>query len=183
MKIVIATPSKYLVSTRYVLSVVNMVKGLNDIEFVIQQGLDVVNNRILLVKKAIELEATHIFFIDDDMTFSSKENPLKKLLSHDKDIVGADYNFRQFPVKGMVTPLTKKSDGLYKCKSLPTGFMLIKMSVFDKLPIPWFQSERSKTGEIVSSEDTYFCKKAIENGFDVWCDPTIRVGHCGEFIY
>ncbi len=26
-------------------------------------------------------------------------------------------------------------------------------------------------------EDVSFCLDAIEKGFDIWCDPRIRVGH------
>lgn len=181
--IFIATPSKGLVSARHMLSVVNLVKGIPNIEYMIQLGADITNNRYLLIKKAQELKATHIFFIDDDLVFSSRENPLIKLLSHGKDIVGADYNFRQLPFQSMTTPLTEKSDGLYKCKAIPSGFMLIKMSVFDKISLPYFSFDRNTNGEVIVSDDVYFCDKARSAGFDIWCDSTIKVGHIGEFVY
>ena len=183
-KVLIATPSKGTVPARHLLSMVNLVKGIDiDVEYAVQLGLDLASNRRMLIRKAQEIGATHIFFVDDDISFSSQENPLKKLLTYDKDIVGVDYNFRQLPLKSMSTPLADKTDTLYPCESIPSGFMLIKMSVFDKISEPWFIFERTETGEITVSDDVHFCRKAREYGFEVFCDPTIKLGHIGYYNY
>jgi hypothetical protein len=39
-----------------------------------------------------------------------------------------------------------------------------------------------KPGEFIG-EDVNFCKRANEMGLEVWCDPTIRIGHIGEYLY
>jgi len=33
------------------------------------------------------------------------------------------------------------------------------------------------------SEDVFFCKKAKETGFTVWCDPTIKCDHIGSTVF
>ena len=147
----------------------------------VQMGADITGARIMLVRKARELGYTHILFVDEDMSFPNYT--LNQLISHNKDIIGVDYNFRELPLREMVTPLTEKLDELYKCKALPTGLMLINLSVFDKMPEPWFLFERNEKGECITSEDVYFCQKAIEAGYDIWCDPKIKCGHVGTYIY
>ena len=122
-------------------------------------------------------------WIDADMIFTG--DALLRLLAHDKDIVGAEYNFRSLPLKPTATPITNITDTskLYKANVVATGLLLIKMSVFDKLEEPYFQFGRDKDWRIVHGEDAWFCQQAITAGFDVWCDPTLQVKHVGEYLY
>lgn len=187
-KVVIALPCQNTVQSRTAFSLVHAVKGLDiETDMVMRMGCDIIGSRVGLVRQAQKIEgATHILFVDDDMYFASnRENPIESLLSHDKDIVGADYNFRKLPLQSTVHPLDEndpKTD-LFKCKALGTGFLLIKLSVFDKIPEPWFQFGRDAMGELVYGEDTYFCQQAIKAGFDVWCDPDVKVSHVGEYLF
>ena len=176
-RILIASLCKYTITADCALSLVNMVKSFPyELQYAIQMGVDVTGGRITLAKKARELGFTHILFVDDDQSFSSTPiNPLLKLLEEDKDIIGADYNYRRFPLESVTTPLTERSEGLFKCKGLATGFMLIKTSVFDKISQPWFSFEKDAEGELVMGSDEYFCKKAIEAGFEVWADASIKI--------
>ena len=32
-------------------------------------------------------------------------------------------------------------------------------------------------------EGVYFCLKAKDAGYEIWCDPTMDIGHIGEYIY
>ena len=184
-KILIATLCKYTITADCALSLVNMVKSFPyEIQYAIQMGVDVTGGRITLAKKACDLGFTHILFVDDDQSFSSAEvNPLMKLLEEDKDIIGADYNYRRLPLESVTTPLTERSEGLFRCKGLATGFMLIKTSVFQKLEQPWFSFEKDAEGELLMGSDEYFCEKAIAEGFEVWCDPSIVVKHIGTYAY
>ncbi|GAI93114.1 unnamed protein product, partial [marine sediment metagenome] len=50
------------------------------------------------------------------------------------------------------------------------GFLLVKREVFEKLPYPWFSFEKG-------GEDLYFCDKARENGFEIWADMSVLLGH------
>ena len=65
------------------------------IDFLLRLSCDIVSSRTWLVNEAIKKGATHILFIDSDMLFP--ENTLRQLLSHKKEIVGVEYNKREFP--------------------------------------------------------------------------------------
>ena len=63
------------------------------------------------------------------------------------------------------------------------GWLLIKHGVFEhpEMPYPWFAPKMQvfESGEVqdMCGEDVSFCLDAKEAGFDIWCDPRIRVGH------
>ena len=63
------------------------------------------------------------------------------------------------------------------------GWLLIKKGVFESegLPYPWFAPKMQvfESGEVqdMCGEDVSFCLDAKEAGFEIWCDPRIRVGH------
>ena len=63
------------------------------------------------------------------------------------------------------------------------GWLLIKHGVFELegLPYPWFAPKMQvfESGEVqdMCGEDVSFCLDAIAAGFEIWCDPRIRVGH------
>ena len=60
-------------------------------------------------------------------------------------------------------------------------FARIQKGVFEKLPYPWFapkmQVFESGAVQDMCGEDVSFCLDAIEEGYEIWCDPRIRVGH------
>ena len=63
------------------------------------------------------------------------------------------------------------------------GWVLIKKGVFEheQMPYPWFapkmQVFESGAVQDMCGEDVSFCLDAMDAGFDIWCDPRIRVGH------
>lgn len=155
------------------------------VDFLMRISCDIVSSRTWLVQEAIKRGATHLLFIDSDMLFP--EDIVEKLLAHDKDIVGVEYNKREFPLKGVFEPLEEKTDTLYKAKYAGTGLMLIKLSVFTselrKLAAPWFNFGRDSEGALKLGEDVWFCSTARDAGYDVWIDPTIKVLHIGDYAY
>jgi GT2 family glycosyltransferase len=156
----------------------------------------VARNRNELVETAKKNGSTHLMFIDNDQTF--QPSAIQRLIDHDKDIVGANYNARGVPGKPIVSTVklidpetdphkdetytTEFPAQMFKCFGLGTGFMLINMSVFDKLEKPYFVAYEDPDGTH-HTEDIEFCKKAGLAGFDVWCSPTIKVGHIGTYEY
>jgi hypothetical protein len=61
------------------------------------------------------------------------------------------------------------------------GWVLIQNGVFEKLTYPWFapQMQVFESGEVqdMCGEDVSFCLDAKKEGFEIWCDPRVRVGH------
>ena len=145
-KIFIAMPlSESTLKAKTAFSLVHAIKGLYediDINFALDIGCDLIGSRTRLVRQALHDKATHILFVDYDMFFPPEggENPIERLLDYDKDIVGAAYNKRSLPLQSTATPLTENTpiDTLFKCQVIGTGFLLIKIGVFAKIPEPWF---------------------------------------------
>ena len=145
-------------------------------------------NRNQIVEEAKRAECTHIMFIDNDMAFPS--DGMLNLIKHDKDIVGGAYKMKTTDLKGTVKVKSASGEllnvdnppsALFQCDVIPAGFMLVKMEVFDKLEFPYFFTDYE--GREVVGEDVYFCKKAKEAGYEVWCDGNIKLGHVGSYIY
>ena len=164
-------------------------------ELVLRKGCDIIGSRIWLARKAIENGSSHILFIDHDMFFppmkqgdGSYRNPIRTLVDYDLDVVGADYNFRELPLKSVVFPLDgipREIDKLYKCRALGTGFMLIKTDVLKNLGDAFdsFQFGRGKDGELIQGEDAFFCENARKHGYEIWADPTLGIKHIGDLMF
>lgn len=155
-----------------------------DMGFIFEQGPYVSFNREEIAARFMNGKGTHLFFVDSDMMF--EPNVLDTLLAHDKDIVGARYYRRQgkendpavktrYDMPGASVP-----NHIYKNYATATGCMLIKRSVFEKMPRPWFSLGLVEKPE---GEDIYFCRKAKENRIEIWEDPTLEIKHIGLFAY
>ena len=80
-------------------------------------------------------------------------------------------------------------DGIQKRKKPFTvdytgfGWVMIRKGVFEnkEMKYPWFapkmQVFESGAVQDMCGEDVSFCLDAIEAGYEIWCDPRIRVGH------
>ena len=170
-------------------------KGLN-VGLVTQVGNHVSFNRNDCVDVARRNNSERILFIDSDMIFPP--SGVVRLYDHDKDIVGANYNMRGNPTIGnpgdctvkmadakgnmLAGPASMLPNQLFKAHALGTGFMMIKMSVFDKFPRPYFYLKDNGTGD-PHTEDIQFCMDAHNYGFDTWVSPTIQLGHIGTTVY
>lgn len=155
------------------------------------KGSLVQTNRNNAVVQAKQLGVDYLLFIDSDMTFPM--NALKRLLAHGKDIVAATYVQRTPPHRILHQTIDgveiRSTGGLVEVAGLPTGFMLIKTSVFDALEWPPFRTPvipHPETGQPeTQSEDYYFCQEARKAGFRVWLDVdlTFEMGHIGQYTY
>jgi hypothetical protein len=112
---------------------------------------------------------------------------ITRLLKRDKDIVGAVYAQRGAPFHPLGVTYegehTHVTSGVRRMKILPTGCLMIRMAVFDTLTKPWFNTRVE--GEKLLGEDYYFCARATEAGFEIWCDGDLsnEVGHIGQKTY
>ena len=192
-KVVIALACQDTVKSKLMLSLICALREVDfDYDICVSMGCDLIGSRTRLVKQAQELGATHMLYIDHDMYLMPSPNalgrlvdPITALVEQDKDVIGAPYNFRSLPLKSTASPISDLSDKTqpYKCNVVATGFLLIKMSVFDKIEKPYFNFGRDENAELVYGEDTWFCQQCIKAGLDVWADPNITIKHIGDFSY
>ena len=138
-----------------------------------------------------QLEVKKIIFIDDDMVW--KVEDLKKILESEKDIISGFYKKNNITLNNnqeLVATVNKKplkeSDiknkkELIKLDNVGFGFIAIKFDVFKKLKFPWFQSfnifETNLNESYAVGEDVYFCESAKSIGYEIYGDPTIKLGH------
>ena len=171
-------------------------------------GCSVVSRaRNLLAQDMLDSECTDLMFIDSDINFEAADifrlmawtsDPKKGIVagvprtrSTTKTYIGtldADENGE----------LTMNGMGLVRAKRVATAFMMVRRDVFvtlDEAHPEWrYYDERSertvpcifdfmKTDEGYIGEDYLFCDRAREAGFEVWVDPTIKLGHMGVQEY
>lgn len=60
------------------------------------------------------------------------------------------------------------------------GFMAVQKGVFESMECPFFRPVEYEVNDETTaflSEDTGFCHRAINAGYDVWADPQIQIQH------
>ena len=147
-----------------------------------------------------KLNYDYQLWIDSDIVF----NPEKfwQLVLMDQDIAGGWYVTEDGRTTSVAHWLEeedfRKSGGVMNHETIESiskrkkpftvdytgfGWLLIKKGVFENegMPYPWFAPKMQvfESGEVqdMCGEDVSFCLDAKEAGFDIWCDPRIRVGH------
>ena len=204
-KITIGLPSTGLIRIETAVSLAALVSTTKNMQFYLDTPTTcyIHQNREDIVTKALRMKSDYILFIDSDMAFPP--DGLTRLLEHKVDIIGANYNQRSIPIKSVVkldpecvaegeVTYVKQSDGIvtasfennnepFKCRAVGAGFLLINTKVFKKIPQPWFFFRPSSHPKGMIGEDVWFCDRAREQGYDIWCDPTIQINHIGIGIY
>jgi hypothetical protein len=176
---------------------------------------------------------THLFWIDGDIGFSPEA--AFRLFQADRDVVAGVYPLKrdEWPAEGLPAGMTKRgyeelyarypvnaggkegasevrldvdADGFMKVHDAPTGFMLIKRSVFDllieKYPdyryVPdwppgtfpeggvhyrFFDTMVDPKTRRLLSEDYAFCRLLQNLGVDIFVDANSNLTHLGTKLY
>lgn len=188
MDLVVGKPSNGLVGSKTEVCTITALFDaeqhgiISSLQLVYPRSCYIHESREAIAMAALETKASHVLFIDADMVFPL--TTITILESRDKYIIGVDYNVRgKLPLTPVADPIEgRKKYAPFKCKAVGTGLLLVKTDVFKTMPQPWFFYEYVKDDKFIG-EDVYFCNKAREYGFHVWCDPTIPVKHLGEYEY
>lgn len=194
-KILIAVPSMDMVPARFAQSLV-MLQTKEQTAVCFQIGSLVYHSRNDLAKRAIEMDADYIFWLDSDMVF--EPDVLDRLLKHfenpDVDMVTGVYFRRVSPFTPVLfdeltfnTPVNCKfsefkeipSDGLFEVGACGFGCVLMRTEVA--------MSVQAKFGNMFApigntGEDIAFCWRARECGYKILCDPSIPLGHVGNHV-
>jgi FkbM family methyltransferase len=112
------------------------------------------------------------------------------MLDHNKDLVTGVYRQRLEPQAIEVYDLNQHRmsvDQLYGGQSdlvqiggCGFGCVLVKKKVMTGIGYPQFEYHVALDHANTVSEDTDFCRKAMQKGFTLWCDRTILCGHIGS---
>jgi len=166
-----------------------IVNGGYDFHIVIaEHGYTIAENRLYCAAQAVQNKSDYLLYIDDDMTFPPET--LEQLLSNKKEIVGVVASPRMITDNTTVALLDgkvlKKEDipkELFEVSHVGTGVMLIDTKVFEKIEQPYFQFTTYPNGMTLDGEDAWFCKQARKAGLNIYCDPTLSIGHLGDYLY
>ena len=189
-KITIGIPTNRGVKAMTVLSLLKMVEENKSFNFhfiVETEGISIEDNRNAIVEQALKEKSDYLLFVDDDMIF--EPNLLTNLLNKNKKIIGVnsysrhEEGFSTVRLEGTQRQVRLFPTTLFSCLVVGTGLMLIDMTIFSLLSKPYFKIERYGDGKVKLGEDVYFCQKAKGEGIEIWCDPTIKVGHIGDKIF
>lgn len=146
-------------------------------------------------------QATDLFFIDDDIGWTS--DSVIRLLKHKEDIVGGVYPLKQDPIGfpiALESPVGSnkfiEKHGLLEASFLPTGFMRIKRHAIELMAVdqPTYPHRRADGGvdQIKNifhtgykdgerwGEDVDFANRWREKGGHLWVDPQITLSHLGR---
>lgn len=190
-KVAIAVPTGGSVKTLTFYSIVRMIKQTkHDWLLMTQTGCLIHKNREILVGRAIDEGCTHILFVDTDMSFEG--DALDRLMAREKDIIGVASHLKKLPLTYVLRNEDRNgnyvweefpNEGLLKCAGVGTGFLLINLEVFKKIPHPWFFFESNDKGDLVCGEDMWFCELARKAGYEIWVDRNVEIKHIGDYLY
>jgi len=148
------------------------------------------DNRWHMAKAAVDGDFTHLWLVDNDMAFPP--DTFSRLVAHDKDLVGAAYNYRAAPLATVVkmqdaegrvfSPSTLPAE-IFKAYAIGSGCKLVKVSALRRMPQPWFALDWHADGSLKVTDDVWFCQQARKVGISTWCDPTLDVKHIGDYEY
>jgi hypothetical protein len=167
-------------------------------------------SRHRLAGEALAWGATHLLWLDADHVFPA--DTIVRLLSHNVDVVGANYPRRVTPTaptackldpkaedndtKNLIytTPEKAKDAELEEAAHLGFGVCLMNMRVFDLLQVeadktdgnfmPLFEMKSSEGKHGMIGEDVFFFKKVRDAGGKIYVDHALswEVGHITEQI-
>jgi hypothetical protein len=175
-------------------------------EYALEQGTYIAINREKLVRRFLKSQCQFFLFIDSDTAFTPLD--VLALLSSDVDVVSGLYRYR-VQVQPSVTPhcfrdlngepIDVNSPDLQECEFVPTGMLLIRRSVFEKLYESYeylfnqgfhgksvLRHKPQTTDEVIlkfEGEDEYFSRIWREAGGKVHVNCNVKVGHIGERDY
>lgn len=195
MKTMIAIPSMSMVMTPFVRSLVGM-RIHGDVEFAFTDSSLIYDARNSLCEKACNDGFDRILWLDTDMTFPPDTfERLHADLDEGREFVCGIYTTRREPVHPVIydklTHFKEEGPKAHWMREYPEdkifevaacGFGCVMMTT--KLVRDIYTTFGHPFSPIVGfGEDLSFCIRAAQIGRELWCDPTIKLGHIGYKTY
>jgi hypothetical protein len=237
IKLFVATPVHSECSIHYTQSLLELQKECwrkkIGVRFHLMKSSLVTQGRNMCVSAFLESDSTHLLFIDSDISFNA--GAAERLVACDKDIISIPYPlkdmnwdkalklfnegklktakdirnkaFYRYPMKVPDNNAIKIKDGIIEVTHSPTGFMMIKREVFDKmiekyphlridqdqvingknerLPHMWnfFDTQFDQEKHTYLGEDFAFCKRWKDIGGKCYAWIFDYITHVGEHQY
>lgn len=187
-RVTIAMPHRDDFTAECVISLIRMMfssKHITAPYFARSNGMLELTRTQLLLSDAYECD--YCLFVDTDTIFPP--HALNQLVAHDKDIVsGVVYMgtyphspavFKRHPQHGLMAHMWEIPNQLFEADAVGAAFLMVKKTVIDKFRDPKIIAEYgSPFAQIENfSEDISFCIRAKALGFQIWVDPTLKLGH------
>ena len=193
MKTLIAIPAMDTVPTQFC-SALSMLNKLGDCVVSFNVGSLVYTSRNKLAQTAIQMDTDYIFWLDSDMVFNPDilERMMNTMQEKKLDILSGLYFRRVPPYTAVLFDKLEIVDGkceftnfdevpqeMFKAGGVGFGCVLMKTDVaFD------VYSEYLDMFSPIASvgEDLSFCWRARQCGYDIWVDPSVKLGHVGHCV-
>ena len=185
MRLLIAVPTTDYMPASFVKSLAKLQQELGrnhvayDVEILAGTLVYIARNR--LANKAINENYTHVLWLDSDMIFTEKV--LEDLMDVGKEMVCGAFVSRRPPYGACIYSSIEKNNiekvkefGLTPFRVDGCGFACVLTTV------ELLQAVTEKFGTTFQpteyyGEDLAFCWRVKQLGREIWCEPTVRVGH------
>lgn len=191
MKLLIAIPAYESLRTEFN-------KSLFDLENALRRDGIVYDKKIIdgtmvhvardrLAQHAVNNEFTHVLWLDSDMVFDG--HLLEDLtISGEKDMVCGLFISRHYPflscVFASLDPVERieivEWTDAFRVAACGFGCVLMKTEVLKAVMVN--NHGKCFVPEQKMGEDCAFCKRATDLGFEIWCEPSARVGHVASIV-
>lgn len=189
-----------LIQTNQTVKHKDPVKSVTLLPYTIQ-GSILPRSREYSLREAIKQKATHILFLDSDMTFPAML--LHRWLYLNKPVIAANCVLRKIPSNttarvfkidaegkevhyAVKTTAEKAHKGvLEEVDAVGTGVMLIRLKDIADIPEPHFCMNWAPEINDYKGEDWYLCDLFRKHNIPIYVDHTVswEVGHIGKFIH
>ena len=179
----------------------DMDKDEHEVSFEFVRGYDCATARNNIVGKFLESDAEWLMMVDNDVAVPP--DALVNLLSHDKDVVSGYYvhrfkkdepsnktnickrgelNYSQQFTGDELADMRERGEYLIRIHGGGMGCILIRKSVFQRIPYPYYKWRDYGNGGMLS-EDLHFCELCKHSGIKIFADTRVQCGHMVRYIY
>lgn len=165
---------------------------------------DIARGRSILASEALAQGFEEIMWIDSDIRFLPDQ--VDMLRSHGKEIIGGVYVRKG--ASGLSICLFNKTEnitfgkegGMKEVQYSGAGFLLTQREVYERMggDLPDFHYDGGKKAKhyfqhvyaagndgenLILGEDYSFCDRATDEGYKIYVDSSIRLGHVGSYAW
>lgn len=194
MNTLIAIPSMDEVPAAFAQALA-MLEKVGNTAVAFQIGSLVYTSRNKLAQMSVEMDSDFVLWLDSDMVFEPDllVRMMNTLEERKIDILCGAYYRRVAPYTPVIYDTLRidgngcqyhsidevPSEGLFKVDACGFGCVLMRSEVIISVLGKHAQTFNPINGV---GEDLSFCWRARDCGYDIWCDPSIKLGHIGRTV-